>query len=105
MRCSRGWDSWRTRSPAWRHSSSATPSPSPGCSSTSASSEDVEAMIRLAPARPILVLLMLAIPAVTTAAEPEVARSRDYHFDGKISREVLENYLSRSITMEGLLNG
>src|SRR6266568_2667799 len=24
---------------------------------------------------------------------------RNYHFDGKISREVLENYLSRSITM------
>lgn len=30
---------------------------------------------------------------------------RDYHFDQTISREVLENYLSRSITMEGLLNG
>lgn len=29
----------------------------------------------------------------------------DYHFDGTISREVLENYLSRSISMEGLLNG
>jgi hypothetical protein len=28
-----------------------------------------------------------------------------YQFDGKLSREVLENYLSRSITMEGLLNG
>src|SRR5258707_15246290 len=30
---------------------------------------------------------------------------RDYHFDRTISREVLENYLSRSISMEGLLNG
>ena len=29
----------------------------------------------------------------------------DYRFDRTISREVLENYLSRSITMEGLLNG
>jgi hypothetical protein len=29
----------------------------------------------------------------------------DYHFDRTISREVLENYLSRSISMEGLLNG
>ena len=29
----------------------------------------------------------------------------DYQFDGTMSREVLENYLSRSITMEGLLNG
>jgi hypothetical protein len=28
-----------------------------------------------------------------------------FHFDRKISRAVLENYLSRSITMEGLLNG
>ena len=30
---------------------------------------------------------------------------RNYRFDGTISREVLENYLSRSISMEGLLNG
>jgi len=30
---------------------------------------------------------------------------RDYQFNGTISRPVLENYLSRSITMEGLLNG
>ena len=28
-----------------------------------------------------------------------------YQFNGTISRQVLENYLSRSITMEGLLNG
>jgi hypothetical protein len=62
-------------------------------------------MIRLAPVRPILVLLLLAMQAVRTAAEPGAAPSRDYRFDGKISREVLENYLSRSITMEGLLNG
>ncbi len=32
-------------------------------------------------------------------------RPGGYQFDGKISRPVLENYLSRSITMEGLLNG
>lgn len=31
--------------------------------------------------------------------------SREYTFDGTISREVLEHYLSRSISMEGLLNG
>jgi hypothetical protein len=31
--------------------------------------------------------------------------ARDYHFDKTISREVLENYLSRSITMEGIFNG
>ena len=33
------------------------------------------------------------------------SKPRDYQFDGAISREVLENYLSRSISMEGLLNG
>lgn len=34
-----------------------------------------------------------------------VSRPGGYQFDGTISRQVLENYLSRSITMEGLLNG
>ena len=34
-----------------------------------------------------------------------VAKPRNYRFDATISREVLENYLSRSISMEGLLNG
>jgi hypothetical protein len=33
------------------------------------------------------------------------AQTSDYRFDGTISRRVLENYLSRAITMEGLLNG
>src|SRR4051812_26881602 len=33
------------------------------------------------------------------------AFAADYRFDSSISREVLENYLSRSITMEGLLTG
>jgi hypothetical protein len=33
------------------------------------------------------------------------APPRNYRFDGTISRAVLENYLSRAITMEGLLNG
>ena len=37
-------------------------------------------------------------------ASPEVD-TRDYEFDGKISRPVLENYLSRSITMLDLLTG
>jgi len=41
------------------------------------------------------------VAAAETAAPPP----RDYHFDRTISRPVLENYLSRSITMEGLLNG
>ena len=38
---------------------------------------------------------------LTTAAQ----KRRDYRFDATISRDVLENYLSRSISMEGLLNG
>ena len=33
------------------------------------------------------------------------AHPRSYQFDKTMSREVLENYLSRSISMEGLLNG
>ena len=40
-----------------------------------------------------------AAVAQTASAPP-----RDYHFDKTISRQVLENYLSRSIVMEGLLN-
>jgi len=32
-------------------------------------------------------------------------QSRDYRFDKTISRQVLENYLSRSISMEGVFNG
>lgn len=40
-------------------------------------------------------------PALATV-KPE---HRDYGFDGAISRQVLENYLDRSITMEGLLHG
>src|SRR4051794_39604719 len=48
-------------------------------------------------------LALLPLLAASVAAAPH--RSRDYHFDGTISREVLENYLSRAISMEGLLNG
>ncbi len=40
-------------------------------------------------------------PAATSSA----AKPRDLKFDGKISREVLENYLSRSISVEGVFNG
>lgn len=36
---------------------------------------------------------------------PAGAKARDYRFDGTISREVLENYLSRAISVEGILNG
>jgi hypothetical protein len=52
------------------------------------------------------VLLAVASSAGVYAsdASPPVAR-RSYAFDGKISREVLENYLSRAISVEGILNG
>lgn len=35
----------------------------------------------------------------------ELGAPRNYRFDRTMSREVLEHYLSRAITMEGLLNG
>jgi hypothetical protein len=41
----------------------------------------------------------------TVDAAASVARPGGYQFDRIISRPVLENYLARSITMEGLLNG
>lgn len=43
---------------------------------------------------PTLAIIALTIPAA----------ARDYDFDGTISRKVLENYLSRSITFAELLN-
>ncbi len=47
----------------------------------------------------------LALGAGAWAAVGRAAPSDAYHFDRTISREVLENYLDRSISMEGLLNG
>jgi hypothetical protein len=43
--------------------------------------------------------------AASAEPAPAAAKPRDMKFDGTISREVLENYLSRAITMEGMLNG
>ncbi len=45
-----------------------------------------------------------ALEHASAAADQPDQTSR-YRFDRSISREVLENYLSRAITMEGLLNG
>jgi hypothetical protein len=57
----------------------------------------------------LIALVSLAIGATGLAPAARGAEgpghARDYRFDGTMSREVLENYLSRSITMEGLLNG
>jgi pimeloyl-ACP methyl ester carboxylesterase len=48
---------------------------------------------------------VITVNGVELKSEPAYARPGGYQFDGTISRQVLENYLSRSITMEGLLNG
>ena len=52
----------------------------------------------------LAVCLLAGTPALA-AETNSVARPGGYQFDGTISRVVLENYLARSITMEGLLNG
>jgi pimeloyl-ACP methyl ester carboxylesterase len=41
----------------------------------------------------------------SAAAAPVLRPARDFRFDKTISREVLENYLSRAISVEGILNG
>src|ERR1700722_8692228 len=46
-----------------------------------------------------------AAPADQPRAAPAPRPVRDYGFDKTISREVLENYLSLSISVEGILNG
>jgi hypothetical protein len=67
----------------------------------------------------LLLPLLLSLPLLATARTPApsgtppsartAAPSRkpapNYHFDTSISRAVLDNYLSRSISMEGLFNG
>src|SRR4051812_26989955 len=42
---------------------------------------------------------------MTAANAASTARPGGFQFDGRISRPVLENYLSRSICVEGMLNG
>ena len=48
---------------------------------------------------------LLATPMTWAVDTNSTARPGGFQFDGKISRQVLENYLSRSVSMEGLLNG
>lgn len=45
------------------------------------------------------------LPAAPAPTAPPAPAPAPYQFEGMITRPVLENYLSRSITMEGLLNG
>ena len=49
-----------------------------------------------------LLLIGMAARAADTAP---VKPSGKYQFDGTISREVLENFLARSISVEGVFNG
>ena len=51
----------------------------------------------------IQLLLVLAGPLALGPAAP--AQNPKYAFDGAISRPVLENYLARSISVEGVFNG
>jgi hypothetical protein len=52
-----------------------------------------------------LALSALALTDKTFAGTPLRRHRRSYEFQKAISREVLDNYLSRSICMEGMLNG
>ena len=52
-----------------------------------------------------MLTLSCAILCFAAAADAPVVATSDYHFDGTISRKVLENYLRRSITMMDLLTG
>src|SRR2546425_5906159 len=47
----------------------------------------------------------LFTPAALAVDTNSTARPGGFQFDRKISRQVLENYLSRSICIEGMLNG
>jgi hypothetical protein len=51
-----------------------------------------------------LACLFLHLPLPAAEAPPPAA-ANPYHFDQTISRATLERYLSRAITMEGMLNG
>ena len=53
---------------------------------------------------PAIVCLLVGQRACAVDAS-STARPGGFQFDGKISRRVLENYLSRSICIEGMLNG
>jgi hypothetical protein len=54
------------------------------------------------------ITILMTVSILVTAQSTSIRTAGpgpDYHFDSSISRAILENYLSRSISMEGLLNG
>jgi hypothetical protein len=76
---------------------------------TAPSPADENAAVRIAPIGPLSAIVLAAgflyLPARAPAADAGKPPAPRYAFDRTISREMLENYLSRAITMEGLLNG
>src|SRR5579863_7914251 len=61
------------------------------------------------PLKSILALSFLGLLCANSSAPAaetnSVSRSGGFEFDRTISRQTLDNYLSRSITMEGMLHG
>lgn len=55
------------------------------------------------PRKPLFGLMLLAF-FIPVFSLPKAAQALDYHFDSTISRQVLENYLSRSISFTELLH-
>ena len=53
----------------------------------------------------VALAFLLAAPPTRAVDTNSTVRPGGFQFDGKISRPVLENYLSRSICIEGMLNG
>src|SRR5258707_1567784 len=53
---------------------------------------------------PTVACLLLGLSAQAAPTPPSPASGK-YQFDGKISRPVLENFLARSISVEGVFNG
>ena len=50
-----------------------------------------------------LILTLIVANALDKAMATKEVRGTDYEFNGRISREVLENYLARSATVASLL--
>jgi pimeloyl-ACP methyl ester carboxylesterase len=55
--------------------------------------------------KPVVDFIVGRQPNVPAAKQPSAAKPRDYTFDKTLSRPVLENYLARAISVEGILNG
>src|SRR6266516_3221373 len=61
--------------------------------------------IKIVPFVTAVLAFLMAAPPTRADDTNSTLRPGGFQFDTKISRQVLENYLSRSVSMEGLLNG